>query len=167
MTQQVDELAALIEADVALIFIETYEEKRALELLTQLAVKSYKSMYCWSPSDGLVKGSLDFPQKQPQLLEPEAMLDHLRFINEPSIFALCDLTSYLNDAKNVRYLKDLALNHSHQKATVVMIAAQITIPKGLQRYSASFSMALPDEKTLKDMVLAEAERGRAIIVDYG
>jgi hypothetical protein len=52
------DLALIIQSHVPLIRLESFEEKRALELLTRVAIECQRDVHVWSISDGLRSGSL-------------------------------------------------------------------------------------------------------------
>lgn len=158
--QDVDELKLLLDARIPLIVIETYEEKRALDLLLKVASKQGRDVHRWSITEGLSKASFG-PQLIPKgsdMLDPEEMLAHLKSLNQPGIFALCDMHPFLaENPKLVRQLKDLALNHFALPHTLVFISHQLRLPAEIARYSAAFTMTLPDEDKIMAIVREEAK----------
>ncbi|BCE03199.1 AAA family ATPase [Marinicellulosiphila megalodicopiae] len=156
--QDVKDLELILRTQIPIIFVDTFEETRALQLVTQMAIKHEKGLYTWTATDGLVHGSIDHPQINPEHLEPEEALNHIRFIKTPCIFALCDLQYYLNEPKNIRYLKDMALSYERTQSTVIIIGHNVVAPEALKRYSANFRLSLPDESGLKSIVLEEADK---------
>ncbi len=158
--QDVDQLKLLLDSRIPLIVIETYEEKRALDLLLMVAGKQGRDVHRWSVTEGLSKTSFG-PQlvaKGSEIIDPEEMLVHLKSLNQPGIFALCDMHPFLSDnARVVRQLKDLALNHFALPHTLVFISHQLRLPPEIARYSASFSMTLPDEEKIMAIIREEAK----------
>ncbi len=158
--QDVDELKLLLDARIPLIVIETYEEKRALDLLLKVAGKQGRDVHRWSVTEGLSKSSFG-PQliaKGSEMIDPEEMLVHLKTLNQPGIFALCDIHPFLDDnPKVVRQLKDLALNHFALPHTLVFISHQLRLPPEIARYSASFTMTLPDDDKIMAIIREEAK----------
>jgi len=158
--QDVDELKLLLDSRIPLIVIESYEEKRALELLLRVANKQGREVHRWSVTEGLAKTSFG-PQlvaRDVDLSDPEQMLRHLKTLNQPGIFALCDMHPFLVDnPRVVRQLKDLALNHLALPHTLVFISYQLRLPAELIRYSAVFTMTLPDTERIMEIVREEAK----------
>ena len=156
--QDVKDLELILRTQIPIIFIDTFEEKRALQLMTQMAIKHYKALYTWTPTDGLIQGASELPVKEPEHLEPKDVLSHIRFIRESSMFALCDMQYFLGEPKNIRYLKDMALSYERTQSSVIIIGHNVEAPDALKRYSANFRLSLPDESGLKSIVLEEADK---------
>ncbi|MFT5084130.1 MAG: hypothetical protein ACI9Y1_002182 [Lentisphaeria bacterium] len=56
---------------------------------------------------------------------PSAVLSHIKSVRVPSAFVLCDLHPYLDDPKNIRCLKDIALSSIRHK--IVLLSHQLTL----------------------------------------
>lgn len=158
--QDVNEIKLLLDSRIPLLVIETYEEKKALDVLLKVANKHGKDLHRWSVTDGLAR--LNFgPQLVPkgsQLNEPEEMLRHIKSQQQPALFALCDMHPFLTDQPQiVRLLKDIALNHFAVPHTLVLLSHQLRLPPELTRYSASYSLTLPDEDKIMEIIRDEAK----------
>ncbi len=158
--QDVDEIKLLLDSRIPLLVIETYEEKKALDVLLKVANKHSKDLHRWSVTDGLSR--LNFgPQLVPkgaELNEAEEMLRHIKQQMQPGIYALCDIHPFLIDQPQiVRLLKDIALNHFAIPHTLVFLSHQLRLPAELSRYSASYALTLPDEDKIMEIIRDEAK----------
>lgn len=158
--QDVDEIKLLLDSRIPLLVIETYEEKKALDVLLKVANKHGKDLYRWSVTDGLSR--LNFgPQLVPkgaELTEAEDMLRHIKQQTQPGMFALCDIHAFLADQPQiVRLLKDIALNHFAIPHTLVFLSYQLRLPPELSRYSASYALALPGDEKIMEIIRDEAK----------
>lgn len=158
--QDVDEIKLLLDSRIPLLVIETYEEKKALDVLLKVANKHSKDLHRWSVTDGLLR--LNFgPQLVPkgsELNDAEEMLRHIKRQMQPGIYALCDIHPFLIDQPQiVRLLKDIALNHFAIPHTLVFLSHQLRLPAELSRYSASYALALPDEDKIMEIIREEAK----------
>ena len=155
--KDITDLSLLIDSNVPIIILETQDETRALELLTQVAMKKHLGYYCWSISEGLQR--LGFGTGPSLSEEPESPAEVLKIIKnhgEPSLYALCDFHPFLQgNPEHVRLLKDVALNYSRLKHTLVLVSHDLDIPPELQHYCARFSMSLPDDAQLMTIVREE------------
>ena len=92
--QDVNEIKLLLDARIPLLVIETFEEKKALDVLLKVANKHGKDLHRWSITEGLTR--LNFgPQLVPkgsELNEPEEMLRHIKQQQQPAMF----------EARNIR-----------------------------------------------------------------
>lgn len=158
--QDVNEIKLLLDARIPLVVIETFEEKKALDVLLKVANTQGKDLHRWSLTDGLAR--LNFgPQLVPKgssLNDPEEMLRYIKQQHQPAMFALCDLHPFLSDnAQVVRLLKDIALNHFAVPHTLVLLSYQLRLPPELSRYSASYALTLPSDDKIMDIIREEAK----------
>lgn len=158
--QDVNEIKLLLDSRIPLLVIETYEEKKALDVLLKVANKHGKDLHRWSVTDGLSR--LNFgPQLVPkgsELNEAEEMLRHIKQQMQPGMYALCDIHPFLVDQPQiVRLLKDIALNHFAVPHTLVFLSHQLRLPAELSRYSASYALTLPDDEKIMEIIREEAK----------
>ncbi|WP_062066231.1 AAA family ATPase [Cellvibrio sp. OA-2007] len=158
--QDVNEIKLLLDSRIPLLVIETFEEKKALDVLLKVANKQGKDLHRWSITEGLTR--LNFgPQLVPkgsELNDPEEMLRHIKQQQQPAMFALCDLHPFLTDQPQVvRLLKDIALNHFAVPHTLVLLSYQLRLPLELTRYSAAYTLALPDDDKIMEIIREEAK----------
>lgn len=156
----VNEIKLLLDARIPLVVIETFEEKKALDVLLKVANTQGKDLHRWSLTDGFAR--LNFgPQLVPkgsELTDPEAMLRHIKQLHQPAMFALCDLHPFLSDnAQVVRLLKDIALNHFAVPHTLVLMSYQLRLPPELSRYSATYALTLPSDSKIMEIIREEAK----------
>jgi SpoVK/Ycf46/Vps4 family AAA+-type ATPase len=156
--QDLKDLALIIDSHVPLIAIETHDETRALQLLTRVAMQQQLGYFCWSITDGLNR--LGFGDS-PRTTDPESPSDVLRLIKRntaKALYALCDFHPYLhNQPEHVRLLKDIALAYPRLGHSVVLISHELELPPELKRFSAKFSLSLPNDAQLLALVREEAK----------
>jgi SpoVK/Ycf46/Vps4 family AAA+-type ATPase len=155
--QDVADLCLIIDSNVPIIVLETQDEQRALELLTQVAIKKSLGFHCWSITEGLNR--LGFGADNSQGAEPETpeqALATIRRAGSPALYALCDFHPFLpGNPQHVRRLKDIALNYSQLKHTLVLISYALDIPAELQHFCARFELTLPTDAQLMSIVREE------------
>jgi len=153
------DLALIIQSHVPLIRLESFEEKRALELLTRVAIKCQRDVHVWSVSDGLRSGSLRARlafEGEPE--DPRKVLESIRKNRTPTIYVLLDFHPYLDNPLHVRLLKDIALNVDEVAHTVILMSHAITLPGELSRFSSYHKFSLPNEQEMRAIVREEAQR---------
>jgi SpoVK/Ycf46/Vps4 family AAA+-type ATPase len=158
--QDVNELKLLLDSRIPLLVIETFEEKKALDVLAQVANNQGKDLHRWSVTEGITR--INFG---PQLVanssafnQVEDALKEIKNHTQPGIYALCDIHPYLIEQPQVvRLLKDIALNHFAVPHTLVFLSYQLRLPPELSRYSSSYSLALPSDEKIMDIVREEAK----------
>lgn len=158
--QDASELKHILDASIPLLVIETYEEKKALDVLVQVANQCGKDLFRWSITDGLAR--LNFgPQlvaRTSEYNDAVAALKHIKEQTQPGVYALCDLHPYLaEEPEVVRLLKDIALNHFAVPHTLVFLSYQLRLPPELTRYSISYTLSLPSDDKIMEIIRVEAK----------
>ncbi len=162
-------LAGLLKARFPLLYVETWEEDRALGEICSVAgdaaaVRTPRRVYTWSRTDGVravgggaLKGTTD----------PMRALDAVMAAEEPSVFVLHDLHPELGygckaDAAVVRRLRDL-VTHTRTGAaplTAVLMSPVLQLPVELEKSITVVDFNLLNEQELaallRDMVASNA-----------
>jgi len=149
------DLELLLRSRIPLIIIETHDEQRVSRLFASLAVKLAKPAMSWSATTGLQR--IDFesaPQRHAS--EPAQALGQIKATETPGIYLLMDFHPYLDDAYNVRLLKEIALDYHRLGHTLVLVSHELEVPAELEGYSARFSLSLPGRQRLEEMIREEA-----------
>lgn len=155
MTNDIHDLELLLRSRVPLIVIETRDEKRVTQLFSKLAIKLSVPVMAWSATTGLQR--IDFeaaPQRHAS--EPRQALGQIKATDNPAIYLLLDFHPYLDDAYNIRLLKEIAQDHHHLGHTLVLVSHDIEVPPELENLAAEFSLSLPDTERLEAIVREEA-----------
>lgn len=158
--QDAKDIKHFLDSRIPLIVIETFEEKKALDVLRRVANEQGKDLYSWSHTEGLQQLSFG-PQLVPtstKFNEPEEVLKHIKEQQRPCVYALCDFHPYLEEQpKVVRMLKDIALNHFAVPHTLVFLSYQLRLPQELTRYSVSHTLSLPTDDRIMEIIREEAK----------
>lgn len=153
----VHDLGLMVDSRIPIIVLESFDEQRALEMLTRVAISRQLPLFCWSVTAGSRRLGFGYDLKREG--EAESPLEVLRQIQDnpdPAIFVLCDFHPYLNTPELVRHLKDIGLSYGRAQHTVVLLSHALKIPPELSRLSATLRLALPSEEQLMAMVREEA-----------
>lgn len=155
--QDVTDLALIIDSSVPIVILETRNEPRALEILTQVAMRKQLGFKYWSVTEGMRRAGFSDDFDLPD--EPETPGEALKLVKKTksaTLFALCDFHPYLNgNPEHVRLLKDVALDYTRLKHTLVLISHELEIPPELQSLCARFTLSLPDGAQLMAIVREE------------
>lgn len=143
------DLFHLIKSRVPVITIETRDEKEAVLLIVSLADSIKKPIYGWN----LVKG-FSLLDRQGNIeganqLQPTEVLTTIHEKYKSALFVLMDFHPYLQDNRNVRLLKEIALNSERMGYTIFFISTQIDLPDEIKHFSAKFELAFPTEDKIK------------------
>jgi len=156
---QTKDLGLILDAKIPIIVIESPDERRVLALLLRFAIHRGLSFYEWSVTKGLHLGGFGSePKKGDEFTEPLELLQHIANRKGPALYALCDFHPYIVDEpKNVRYLKDIALEFENLKNTVVLISHELSVPRDIGRLTATFDLRLPSDEELISLVRLQAK----------
>lgn len=155
--QDVRDLALIIDSRVPLIALETHDEPAALQLLTRVAMQRKLGYFCWSITEGMNRLSFvaDFGDAADSALPLDA-LRHIKKQTVPALFALCDFHPFLvNQPEHVRLLKDIAMAYDRLGHVLVLISHELELPPELRRFSAKFTLALPNDSQLLAIIREE------------
>lgn len=177
MRKDVQDLGLIIDAGIPLVRLESYEERRVIELLNRVAIKRLLALSCWSVTDGLQKQGLgENFQLESALEDPQEVLEYIKKSRNPGLYVLCDFHPYLKEqypqqATLVRLLKDIAFHYDRVPRTVILLSHVVELPLELRRFSAYFQLSLPSESQLVGIVREEAKiwsdknKGRKVRTD--
>ncbi|UTF61304.1 AAA family ATPase [Gilvimarinus sp. DA14] len=157
--QSITEIKQIMDASIPLVVVETFEEKKVEEMLLAVARERFAKLARWSITDGL--STLSFgPQlaaKETKYNEPVELLRHIKASHEACIYVLCDFHPYLQEQPEiVRLIKDIALNHLAVPNTLIFVSHRLKLPQELSRYATGFSMPLPSDNKILELVREEA-----------
>lgn len=155
--KELHDLELTLNSRTPIIVIESQEELRIIQLLTQLGMRLHHPLFRWSVTDGLQRLEIDYdPQRS--LSEPDDVLKHIKALPRPGIFLLLDFHPYLNDPIHIRLIKEIAQGHHQIQRTLILLSHEIQIPPELKRLSARFQLQMPDRSAIKRLIMEEAKR---------
>ncbi len=155
---EMSELAALIRGGAPLIVIESHDEPHALALFGELRRSLQRPLFKWTAAQGLKWVERDQPLAA-QFKEVESALEHIRHRRDRGIYLLMDFHPFLNDPVTVRQIREMARPaEGVQERTLVMVSAELKLPRELEVVARRFQLHPPDRSSLTSMVREEARR---------
>lgn len=143
------DIALLVDSEYPLIYLETWEETRATEILGLVAQDLNIPFYIWSVTTGFARaGGAPIYNTQ----DPHQALATISSMNGDGLYMLRDFHKYLDQDVVVRKLRDLAGAFRRGKRSVVITSPVITIPVELEKDTARYTLSLPDAATLNALV---------------
>src|ERR1044072_3638948 len=158
------ELEALLRSRVSLVVIETRDEPRALDLLSSLSRRpaaAHTRVFQWTVTDGLRRLDVNLGGAQQHNAEPAAVLKSIRASAVAGIYVLLDFHPFLADPVHVRLLKDICQGYDRTARTIVLLSAEIALPRELEHLAARFRLAFPDRgerRAIVEKIAAEGTR---------
>jgi AAA+ superfamily predicted ATPase len=153
------DLGMILDAGIPIVAIESPDEEQVLSLLLRFAMQRHLGFYQWSVTRGLKLGGFGpKPDPDSDTTDPADLLKTIARTPGPAIYALCDFHPYLKDEpKNIRHLKDIALDFNNLQNTVVLISHELKIPPEIGRMTATFNLRMPTDDELKSLIRAQAK----------
>ncbi len=158
-TMDNNDLKLILNSNLALIVIETWDEPRALAMLQSLFKQNSMPAWRWSLSEGLAPLGFGItPSEEEACKKTEDVLKHIKAHRPSSAFILCDFHPFLDEPINIRLLKDIALNYRFCEHKVVLISHRLELPSELSRYAASVTLSMPSDEEILAIIRDEARK---------
>lgn len=158
------DLSLVLKSRIPIVVIESFEETRAIDMLTRIAFRSAlsqpaESLYHWTLTDGLRTLGVEDIGPEKLAADAEEVLKVIKAAKKPGIYILCDFHPFLapDHARVIRLLKDIALSYSRTPKTIVLISHALKLPPELRRLCAHFEMSLPDDEQIMAIIREEAK----------
>jgi len=164
------DLELILNSHIPIVVIESHEEQRVLTILTQQTIKLGKPLFKWTITEGLERVDIELdPQRHNS--KPDDVLRHIKAAQKDAVYVLADFHPYLDDPMHVRLIKDIALDHQQTGSHIVLISHELEIPDELQKFTAQFSLSMPDKNELEKLIRetanewAKNNRGKQVHTD--
>jgi len=155
----------MLKSSQAVIGIETHEEQRAIDLIKRCSLKMHKPVLRWSVTQGLRDAttgqptlslqSKSYKAKPDAPPDPKSVLQEISKSRSPGIYILLDCHPYLDDPYVIRLVKEIAQDHALNRHHLIFISHEINMPAELDRFTAMFSISLPDQNTIMKLIIEE------------
>src|SRR5678816_4386121 len=145
-------LYQLLHSQHPAVFIRTFEEDEALQLIIDTALENNIELWFWSISRGLHDPTIKDAPPIPDTEHPAAALYHLIHHSQRKLVVLLDVASHLKDERTLRHLRDLIAKFSAEGGTVVLVD-HCELPPAIRAMTVPFELSLPDAISLEDLVV--------------
>lgn len=152
MTTIENQLSILINARYPILWVESYEEQRAIHILHGIATQpeTLKPLWIWSSTSGIC--DVEGKQVAENSEDPLNALQRIHEAKQPVLAVLKDLHRYIENDMVCRKLRDLHENLKATQKTVVILAPVIRIPTELQKSITVVSLPLPNREDLSHVL---------------
>ncbi len=147
-----DELRLLVNSRHPIIAVETSEEARIEDLLSEVAAELDVPFFTWSITHGLIRKGTD--QAMYETEDPEKMLGNIAAMRGDGIYLLKDFARYLEQDRLLRRVRELAASFREMRRSIVLSAPVLKLPPELDDDVAPFRIELPDAVLLLKVVQA-------------
>ncbi len=152
------QLSRLFRARFPYIYITTWEEERAINLIKRISkseklIRVAREVYVWTQTNGFVIDG----QKIDGTQSPDKAIDFIRDCNKNAVFVMCDFHVFFGvkgrqvDYNVVRRLRDNLsdLKTSKFRKNVIFLASELLIPETMQKEITILDMPLPTLPEIK------------------
>ncbi|WP_328403585.1 hypothetical protein [Nocardia sp. NBC_00403] len=149
----------LLQARFPLLYLESFEEQRALDeiVATTAALKTPRPVWRWSATDGLCRAG-QAPERGTD--DPVAAVRAAQRVTERAVFVLHDLHGFLGEATRpadpqvVRTLRDLvrAFRTGDLTCTAILVSPILRIPPELEKDVTVVDFVLPGEDEIRALL---------------
>ena len=147
-----DELRLLVNSRHPIIAIETPEEGRVEELLSEVAAELSVPLFLWSVTTGLARKGASQPIYN--TADPEQALANIALIRGDALFLLKDFARYLEQDRILRRMRELGDAFRDARRSIVLSGASLKLPAELDDEVVPFRLELPDPDLLLQVVLS-------------
>ena len=143
------DLFHLVKSRVSLITVETRDEKEAILLIVNLGTSLRIPVYGWNIIRGFSLLDKSGEINGSNRLEPTEVLYTIYEKYQSGLFILVDYHRYLQDDRNIRLIKEVALDAEKMNHTVFFVSAEIALPDEIKHLSAKFEIAFPTDEEIR------------------
>ncbi|TSA11458.1 MAG: AAA family ATPase [Betaproteobacteria bacterium] len=152
----IKQLESLLSTQIPLVVVESYEEKKVIDLLERVASLNGHGFYVWNLTHGLRRWKGDEqPYNTRDLVEA---LRHIEKSPQNGVFLFLDAHAFLEDPMVIRTIKNIAQKYELVARMQVFLSPKISLPDELSRMAVSFKPALPDRNAIKALVQDEISK---------
>ena len=173
----VRELANLLKARFPYIYISTWEEERALELIRYTAteerfVRTKREVFVWSQTAGIVE---EKGKSIGDTQNPQRAIEYIRRCGVHSVFVMKDFHVYFGVNNRppeygiIRSLRDaiIDIRDGEAKKNVIFVSPTLLIPSDMQKEISIFDFPLPGETEIRDKLeeMIEQNAGMTVLLE--
>ena len=146
------EFELLLRSRYSIIYIQTREEERVENTITESAKKQgNRAVYVWDFVEGYQNNPNDIGFGKRNPLQGLELVEKLPE-SAPAIFILRDFQRFLEDISISRKLRNLAKKLKSQPKNIVILAPQISVPEDLTEVITIIEFPLPNSQEISQEV---------------
>jgi SpoVK/Ycf46/Vps4 family AAA+-type ATPase len=150
-----EDLNVLIQAQYPLVYLVTFEEERAEQMVAAVAqqLAPQRRLFTWTMTHGIVEyGQPRNVTQHNSTVSPEAAVEWVMRQREPGIYIFKDLHPFRDSPAVTRCLRDAITNFRETQKTIVLMSPIQEIPIELEKEVVVLDFPLPDMGELNQML---------------
>ncbi len=161
----------LVRAKYPIVYVLTFEEERVQTALQQIARNLSRQFRTWSYPKGFSPDQYAVPDiSAGRRLPPELeALAHIHAYHEPAVYHLKDFHVYMNDARVIRLLREMAAKLKDDSQTIVITSPVLRLPTELEKCVTVMDFPLPGDAEIAavvDAAIAGSKTHKDLVCDY-
>jgi len=145
------ELDILIRAKYPIVYLLTWEEKRAEEAIARVCTELNRNLHTWSVTQGL-RPQVNRASSPSALSGELEVLAQMHEAPEYTVFVLRDFHPYMKDVRVIRLLRDLSRRLRGKAQTLIILSPTLALPTELEKDITVLDFGLPGEKEIEEML---------------
>ena len=155
-----EDLNILIQAQYPLVYLVTFEEERAEQLVATIAQrqKPQRRLYSWTMTHGIVEhGQLRNVTQHNSTVSPEAAIEWVMRQREPGIYVFKDLHPFKDSPAVTRCLRDAIAGFKEAQKTIILMSPIQEIPVELEKEVVVLDFPPPTMGELNQVLSSELD----------
>ena len=146
------ELESLIRARYPLIYLQSFEENRVLQMISKVGNHLGLDVILWSRTKGFQKNG----QSISPTSDPLQALAWVEENKEPSIYVFLDFHSYVKDPTILRKIRDLGQLFKTSKRNILFLSPVCKMPEDISKDVTVLDVPLPSRLEVKTLIQGAA-----------
>lgn len=162
-----EDLSVLIQAQYPLIYLVTFEEERAEQMVASVAqkLKPGRRVFTWTMTHGIVEfGQPRNVTQHNNTVSPEAAVEWVTRQRDPGIYVFKDLHPFKDSPAVTRCLRDAVAAFKGTSKTIVLMSPVQDIPIELEKEIVVLDFALPTMGELNQVLTSELDKARGTTI---
>ncbi|WP_008313364.1 AAA family ATPase [Leptolyngbya sp. PCC 6406] len=162
-----EDLNVLIQAQYPLIYLVTFEEERAEQMVAAVAqrLRPQRRIFSWTMTHGIVEyGQPRNVTQHNSTVSPEAAIEWVMRQREPGIFIFKDLHPFRDSPAVTRCLRDAISSFRDTQKTVILMSPVQEIPIELEKEVVLLDFQLPTMGELNQVLTQELGQSKSTTI---
>jgi ATP-dependent 26S proteasome regulatory subunit len=150
-----EDLSVLIQAQYPLVYLVTFEEERAEQMVATVAqqLSPQRRLFTWTMTHGIVEhGQPRNVTQHNSTVSPEAAIEWAMRQREPGIYVFKDLHPFRDSPAVTRCLRDAIISFRESEKTIVLMSPIQEVPIELEKEVVVLDFPMPDMGELNQML---------------
>lgn len=153
------EIDILIRSRFPIIYVVSWEERRVMETVAEIASSMGKKVFVWSCLSGLAPMDATAKKQAPPSRDPVVALGEASAHKEAALFVFKDFHPFLarNNTTVIRALREIAQEFTSSFKTIIIVGPLLNLPPELEKEVTVVDFSLPGRPELESLLRRAAK----------